>query len=87
MIKGFLFVIVLAIIYWAIYFMQTPSTPESSARKINATLLETTVEIFSTSENRNPETLAELVEKGYIESLPEDEGRPFKYNSATGEVK
>ena len=88
MIKGLIFVIVLAIMYWAIYFTQSPpDRTERSMRNMNVTLLETTVEIFRTSERRNPESLHELVSKEYIESLPDDGGIPFEYDPITGEVR
>ncbi len=88
MIKGLIFVIVLAMIYWAIYFTQSPpDRTERSMRNMNIALLETTVEIFITSEGRNPDSLQELVSKEYIDSLPDDGGIPFKYDPVSGQVR
>lgn len=94
--KGLLFIIVLAIVYWAIYFISVNSSdtpqrtaPEDnfSAREASAKLLEATAAVFRQVEGRHPHTLYELVEQGYIDALPDDGGEPFEYDPNTGRVR
>ncbi len=46
------------------------------------------IESFQQLEERNPDTLDELVKTGYLKVMPSTpHGQEFEYNAATGEVK
>jgi type II secretory pathway pseudopilin PulG len=64
-------------------------TARDTVLAYNVRVLQQTIEIFAVREGHYPACLTELVEEGYLYSLPVNPrtGRPdFCYNPATGEI-
>ena len=57
---------------------------EDAKKTANLATLRDAISQFKSSENRNPESLQELVQKGFLSSIPSGN---FDYDNKTGEVK
>lgn len=103
--KGLLFLIVIATLFWAIFYMSdmviTDRPPADTAdslqsplkaagdavHRANRHIMETSIEIFRQREKRPPDSLEELVEKGYLSEIPDSGSSPWNYDPNTGRIK
>jgi len=97
--KGLVFLILVSALYWGYVFLYNsspvetlkkngaPEKTEDFARSANRDILQTAIELFNYSEERYPENLQELEEKGFLNEVPESYGRPWNYDQSRGKVE
>jgi len=100
--KGLAFLVLLALLFWGYQYL-VKTAPEKSKKReslrkpfdnaqdavheANRNILEMSIEIFKQKEGRYPANLNELVEKGYIDKIPDPGSRPWEYDPGTGGIK
>jgi type VI protein secretion system component VasK len=57
---------------------------EDAKKTANLAIVRDAITQFKSSENRNPESLQELVQKGFLSSIPSGN---YDYDKNTGEIK
>ncbi|MGM0441234.1 MAG: hypothetical protein ACQEQC_02305 [Elusimicrobiota bacterium] len=66
---------------------ETENNIPEITRRANINMLETSIEIFKNKENRLPNSLKELVEKDYLDKIPDYGNTKWEYDPQTGKVK
>ena len=92
--RGFFLLVMISIIYWGYFFIERVKFDDESGRGVAADTraaglkaLEAQIEVFGIIEKRYPATLEELVEEGYLESIPASGAVPWKYDPEEGVIK
>jgi len=95
--RGFIILLLIALIYWGFFFADQVMdssqkeregfTTAESRRETALKVIENQMEVFMIIEGRYPDSLEELVEKEYMEALPDPKGRPWEYDQSAGRVK
>lgn len=84
----------IALAYWGFFFLGRGGSGDESGRPEDPynraaarDALENTLEVFETIEGRLPDSLDELVESGYIETVPFPGEEPWEYDPSTGVLR
>jgi len=69
------------------YLRTVSKAPKRAEQTLELARVGEAIKLFEANEGRLPKSLTELVEKGYLESLPKWEGETLAYDPKTGELK